>query len=139
MLSLFQGAILSDSHQLQFLGSSDSTLLLGDNSGQLWRYDGKKTAASLNGKIFWTQEPAQSSEIWIFDGKIALMGDRLFFVALTPANSELWTSDGTAPGTRMVRDLAPGSFTYEERTCDSPVPRLGKFTPNRPWALDAGG
>ncbi len=34
---------------------------------------------------------------------------RIFFARDTPANGrELWTSDGTAAGTRMVKDLAPG-------------------------------
>ncbi len=34
---------------------------------------------------------------------------RIFFVHATPARgAELWTSDGTRAGTRMVKDLAPG-------------------------------
>lgn len=38
------------------------------------------------------------------------VGDRLFYVAgTTDAGEELWTSDGTAAGTRMVEDLATGA------------------------------
>lgn len=37
---------------------------------------------------------------------------RIFFTHTTPANgTELWTSDGTPAGTRMVKDLAPGPLS----------------------------
>ncbi|HUR80499.1 MAG TPA: ELWxxDGT repeat protein [Thermoanaerobaculia bacterium] len=46
---------------------------------------------------------------------LAPLGNRVFFVANDDVSGrELWVSDGTAAGTRMVRDLTPGSRgTYE--------------------------
>jgi ELWxxDGT repeat protein len=36
-------------------------------------------------------------------------GNRLFFAATDPEHgTELWSSDGTPPGTRLVRDIRPG-------------------------------
>ena len=44
-------------------------------------------------------------------GRIAA-GGRLWFSALDPDHGrELWTSDGTRPGTRLAVDLAPGPPT----------------------------
>ncbi|MEO8147229.1 MAG: ELWxxDGT repeat protein [Bacteroidia bacterium] len=38
------------------------------------------------------------------------MGNKLFFSAYDPVNGrELWCTDGTAPGTYMVKDINPGS------------------------------
>jgi ELWxxDGT repeat protein len=38
-------------------------------------------------------------------------GNRLFFVVDSPATGpELWTSDGTRPGTRLVREIRPGAL-----------------------------
>ena len=40
----------------------------------------------------------------------AVWGDRLYFAAQDEAHgSELWVSDGTAGGTALVKDLAPGT------------------------------
>ena len=39
---------------------------------------------------------------------VAAAGDRVFFTHNDPAGPELWVSDGTAAGTRMVADLSPG-------------------------------
>ncbi len=44
-------------------------------------------------------------------GPFAVAGDRFFFVAaptFDSADFELWTSDGTADGTHVVRDILPG-------------------------------
>jgi ELWxxDGT repeat protein len=40
---------------------------------------------------------------------LTAVGDRLFFAGTDPTNgTELWTSDGTAGGTHLVRDIFPG-------------------------------
>ncbi len=45
----------------------------------------------------------------VFRFQLTAVANRIFFVAITDAaGSELWTSDGTVAGTRMVRDLDPG-------------------------------
>ena len=42
-------------------------------------------------------------------GDITVAGNQLFFHAITAeTGSELWASDGTTVGTRLVRDIAPG-------------------------------
>jgi ELWxxDGT repeat protein len=50
----------------------------------------------------------------ILMGEFVSTGPRAFFTAATTAaGRELWTTDGTAGGTRLVRDLNPGSFGPE--------------------------
>jgi ELWxxDGT repeat protein len=41
-----------------------------------------------------------------------LLGDKLLFPAYSEVGSELWVTDGTAEGTRMLKDLFPGSDEY---------------------------
>lgn len=47
---------------------------------------------------------------WVgFNEVRATMGNRMFYVSFDPAHGEeLWVSDGTALGTRMVKDINPG-------------------------------
>jgi ELWxxDGT repeat protein len=48
---------------------------------------------------------ASSSE----PSQLTRVGENLFFTAESiPGDTELWTSDGTATGTRLVKDIAPG-------------------------------
>ena len=43
-------------------------------------------------------------------GNLTMIGDRLFFTADDGIHGrELWVSDGTVPGTRLVADILPGS------------------------------
>ena len=45
---------------------------------------------------------------------LAVFGERLYFSAFDPAHGrELWTSDGTGPGTTRVKDIFPGSTSSE--------------------------
>lgn len=44
--------------------------------------------------------------------ELTAVGDRLFFVLRDPEHGEeLWTSDGTEPGTVLVRDIRPGPWS----------------------------
>ena len=45
----------------------------------------------------------------IFPGQLTPAGTRLFFEASDSHGRELWVTDGTPAGTRMVRDIRPGS------------------------------
>jgi len=47
---------------------------------------------------------------------IVVAGGKLFFTAKTDANGdELWVSDGTTAGTKMVKDINPGSGSASPR------------------------
>ncbi len=84
--------------------------------------------------FFWAQDPVHGTELWVSDGTEAgtrlvkdivpgatgsasfsclrtiSAGDRIFFRADTPAyGPELWVSDGTEAGTRLVKDIVDGS------------------------------
>jgi ELWxxDGT repeat protein len=49
-------------------------------------------------------------------GLFAPLGDRILFDALEPSSGvELWVSDGTPLGTRLLRDLAPGGESTDFR------------------------
>lgn len=49
-------------------------------------------------------------------GLFAPLGDRILFDAWEPSSgAELWVSDGTPLGTRLVRDLAPGNESTDFR------------------------
>jgi ELWxxDGT repeat protein len=70
----------------------------GGTPPRLWRSDGTLPATLL------AEFPQQS-----WPGSLTLAGDRLFFVAGEADHGfELWTSDGTPAGTRVVRDIWPG-------------------------------
>ena len=83
----------------------------------------------LTGKRFWTSlgtpstvaplagctgdcpVPASFSDI-----TMTSLSGRVFFAASTSARGlKLWSTDGTGPGTRLVRDLCPGSCSSEPR------------------------
>ena len=69
------------------------------------------------------------AELWTFDGLTATLlkdiapnggsnpadfvsnGKETFFTAQGDAGRELWVTDGTSPGTRMIKDLLPGPAT----------------------------
>ncbi len=54
----------------------------------------------------------QSSSLYLEAGRrIAVLGNAFYFVASdgAEAGSELWQSDGTAAGTRLLKDICPGA------------------------------
>ncbi|GMU07858.1 ELWxxDGT repeat protein [Corallococcus caeni] len=69
----------------------------------LWRSDGT-TAGTVPFKVF----PVEGLTFRDF-GSFTAVGSRLFFTMNDPVvGSELWVTDGTAVGTRLVKDITPG-------------------------------
>lgn len=67
----------------------------------LWRGRTAATAIPLKAIGFQIEDPIAP--------EFTILGDRLYFRAWDPAHGlELWRTDGTAAGTVLVRDLAPG-------------------------------
>lgn len=93
----------------RFLTRVGSTLYFIANDGtrgtELWKSDGTAAGTTLVKDI--TPGPDWT---FTFEGyEFEAVGDRLYFIARTPgAGRELWTTDGTAEGTRLVRDITPG-------------------------------
>ena len=68
-------------------------------TGGLWRTDATQSGTERVRLIFNQQRPRQ----------LTVARDRLFFTVPTSAfGEELWVSDGTSEGTRLVVDLLPG-------------------------------
>ncbi len=86
-----------------------SILLIGRDSStgfNLYRSNGQ----SGNFSVLLDIAPGPA-DTFVDEDRMAKVGDRLFFVASDEAgeaNDELWVTDGTAQGTRLVRDIAPG-------------------------------
>lgn len=69
------------------------------------------------------------------------LAGRVLFAASTPTRGlELWSTDGTGPGTRLVRDLCPGSCSSEPRSFSELEGKLlfaaGKFFSSGFWLTD---
>lgn len=72
---------------------------------ELWRSDGTEAGTSRVGDVIITRSPLDFGP----PPPPVVMGGRLFFAAQDEQyDTELWTSDGTAAGTRRLRDLNPG-------------------------------
>jgi ELWxxDGT repeat protein len=89
-----------------------------------------EAAAELNGKLlFSADDGVHGTELWTYDRAtgvaalaadlypgqygsspqgLAVSGDVAYFTASVGAGRELYATDGTAAGTRMVKDIAPG-------------------------------
>lgn len=83
-----------------------SPLLLGLITGLLSASQSQATAKSTQ-PVLLKEFPPQQPEPLL--GNTAILGHRLFFPATDRTSGrELWVTDGTAQGTRLVRDLALG-------------------------------
>jgi ELWxxDGT repeat protein len=61
-----------------------------------------------------------------FPAQLTSMGGRLFFTAYDGVHGrELWVSDGTASGTRMVKDIDPSTEDYYGLGYLTAIPELG--------------
>lgn len=79
----------------------------GYHGRELWRTDGTLEGTTIVRDI----NPGRpDAALYIPDFMLTKAGESLFFRASDGvSDTELWTSDGTEEGTRMVRDVAPGS------------------------------
>lgn len=76
----------------------------------LFESDGSLAGSEL---VFQAEAGNPSSTGFITEDRApAVAGDQLFFIrSTTDAGGELWRSDGTAGGTRLVRDIRPGPLS----------------------------
>ncbi|HET9223795.1 MAG TPA: ELWxxDGT repeat protein, partial [Roseiflexaceae bacterium] len=93
------------------LAAVNGTLFFA-TSGELWRTDGTMAGTQLV-KTFDVLPPTCSRYCCIYPppspGKLTNINGRLFFSAYDEQTGyELYTSDGTTAGTRLVRDINPG-------------------------------
>jgi ELWxxDGT repeat protein len=76
-----------------------------DHGQQLWVSDGTPAGTFRVRSSRCRSDTGDSTDL----GALAAGGDRLFFrVDTAGRGAELWTSDGTSAGTRLVRDIWPG-------------------------------
>jgi len=77
-----------------------------DGVWSLWRSDGTAAGTAVVRQLA-DEESVSGGETRL---RLTVFAGRLFFIADDGVHGrELWTSDGTADGTRMVIDLAPGA------------------------------
>jgi ELWxxDGT repeat protein len=133
----------ADPITLEFLTPMDGTLFFtvatGAYGAELWRSDGTPAGTVLVKDI----QPGAPGSMLPMLSKFTVVGSTLFFVASDGVHGlELWRSDGTAAGTRLVKDITPGSGNPVEFSLLAPGPgvllmslddgRSGK----EPWRSD---
>lgn len=67
----------------------------------------------ITDSLLWKSDGTQTGTVHVANAQymsnLCALGETLFFSAFTEGQGfELWTSDGTAEGTRMVKDIRPG-------------------------------
>ncbi|MDX1999845.1 MAG: hypothetical protein SF066_19170 [Thermoanaerobaculia bacterium] len=101
--------------------SSERTLFSAwtlEHGAEPWRFDATDEAPSLVADIFPGTEPGlfpghPRLSSWFFP-PFAPIGNQALFGADDGIHGfELWATDGTAPGTRLVRDLRPGTISSD--------------------------
>ncbi|SEM41814.1 ELWxxDGT repeat-containing protein [Stigmatella aurantiaca] len=120
------------SHAPELLAGVGNTLFLAVDK-TLWRSDGTlggttavttlstriSEMVAFNGSLFfvgapglWKSDGTSASLVHTFEGKVgpfATLDGALVFAGTTASfGTELWTSDGTAAGTHLLKDLVPG-------------------------------
>lgn len=84
------------------LATTGAVAFFTDAQGHLWRTDGTAAGTFKLSNVEFQLVPGGGSRTIVQDGTLLFMG-------CTPVRGcELWRSDGTREGTRIVRDLAPG-------------------------------
>ena len=81
-----------------------------------------------------------------YPGQLTVAGDQLFFTAFTyESGHELWVTDGTAAGTRLVDDLCPGPCSSRYKMIGAldgvliyfaQFPELGNVSESAYWRSD---
>src|SRR5262249_12491067 len=81
-----------------------SSVYFTTNEIRLWRSDGTAAGTIPVSPYIEGQDPNSNN--------LTPVGNRLFFSWIGPGTGrELWISDGTPGGTRLVRDIYPGTHT----------------------------
>jgi ELWxxDGT repeat protein len=105
----------SSSRFITNLGGKGLLTATDETHGQeLWTSDGTKIGTRLVKDIYPGSEGSYPRAATRTNDPVRI-GDTLFFVADDGIHgSELWRSDGTAGGTRLVKDIHPGNVNPEE-------------------------
>ncbi|HEX8355805.1 MAG TPA: T9SS type A sorting domain-containing protein, partial [Segetibacter sp.] len=78
----------------------------GTNGGEIWSTDGTEA----NTRILKDIEPGTGSAIpFIFFGGLQIGNKLIFSATTTEHGTELWESDGTENGTKIFKDIVPGT------------------------------
>ncbi len=88
-------------------------------SPDLWETDGTPHGTRKVKELGSACVAVYRSQTTCFPLRLSAAGDRLYFAHYSTATGvELWASDGTSTGTRLVKDIAPGTapsvFVYGE-------------------------
>lgn len=91
---------------------ANSALVSGTYGPELWKTDGTPAGTVLVKDIRTGMIPSQAGPLVPAGSNIASLtvrGNDVFFVATDDTNgAELWITDGTTEGTRLVKDIFPG-------------------------------
>ena len=99
--SLFE---LTDVNGVLFFTAIDA-----EHGDELWRSDGTEAGTFLVSDVNPGPQLSQPTRGSSFPSSLTNVNGRLFFVGCDEeTGNELWTSDGSEAGTRMVKDIIPG-------------------------------
>jgi ELWxxDGT repeat protein len=108
-------------------------------SCEVWFTDGTPAGTTRIGEVGWSTTSWNPQRCGL---RLVAHGGRLFFTACDAAHGcELWTSDGSANGTRILADVEPGPVSFVPEHLASIGDRLyfsGCTTAHgcEPWATD---
>jgi ELWxxDGT repeat protein len=111
---IYPGPPSSDPDRLTRLGGLILFTASSPNHGrELWKSDGTAAGTKMVKDIFPGDCPVGERDLAPCSGDgfyLTKVGDRIFYSAMDLAHGEeLWKTDGTATGTKLVKDIWPGS------------------------------